>query len=42
MVNIIAALCGCFTGKFVCDTSGTFEVILSYLRDNCKFALFCG
>jgi len=29
MVNMITALCGYFSGTFVSDTGGTFEVILS-------------
>ncbi len=43
MVNMITALCGYFSGTFVCDTGGTFvsdiggtfEVILSLNPENC-------
>ena len=33
MVNMITALCGYFSGTFVSDIGGTFEVILSFLYD---------
>ncbi len=29
MINMITALCGYFSGTFVSDTGGTFEVIFS-------------